>query len=74
MNGPIVNIQPFEVKKISIQIFIRLIMPLAGLPNKGLRKKLYIKNAFYQEEDPKKCTSCEMLRATDFIWILLLWH
>ena len=27
----------------SKQIFIELIMPPAGLPNKGLRKKLYVK-------------------------------
>ena len=34
---------PLEVKKKNIQLFIKLIMPLAGLPNKGLRKELYIK-------------------------------
>jgi hypothetical protein len=29
---------PLQVKKKSKQIFIKLIMPPAGLPNKGLRK------------------------------------
>ena len=33
---------PLGVKK-KIQICIELIMPPAGLPNKGLRKKLYLK-------------------------------
>ena len=34
---------PIVGKQKSIQIFIELIMPPAGLPNKGLRKKLYVK-------------------------------
>ena len=35
---------PFEVKREkSMQIFLRQIMPPSGLPNKGLRKKLYVK-------------------------------
>ena len=47
-------------------------MRLAGVPNKGLRKKLDVKEALYQEELTKRCSSCEMLKATNYIWILLL--
>ena len=53
-------------------------MPLAGLPNNGLRKNLYPKNrkpsqtSKNQKKLPKKCSSGKMLIATDGIWILLL--
>ena len=40
-------------------------MPPAGLLQKGLRKKLF---GFYQEELPKRCSSCKLLRATDRLW------
>ena len=39
----------------------------------GLRKNAQCKTwAFYQEELPKRCSSCELLKATDIIWIPLL--
>ena len=42
---------------------------LAGLPNKGIRKKLF---GFYQGKLPERCSSCKLLKTTDRLWILLL--
>ena len=43
---------PIGGEKKSIQTFIEPIMPPAGLPNKGLIKRLYVQSAFYQEKLP----------------------
>ena len=57
----------FKPKKITT-----LSMPLAGLLNKGLKKRAqYEKLAFYQEELTKRCSSCKLLKATDRIWVPL---
>ena len=50
----------------------KLIMPPAGLLVDQFRRKLYIKYAFYQEELPKRCSSFELLKPNERLWMLLL--
>ena len=47
-----------------------LIVPPAGLPNLGLIKKHNAKYWHYQEELPKRCSSSELLGATEVVYLL----
>ena len=47
-----------------------LIVPPAGLPNLGLIKKHNAKHWHYQEELPKRCSSAELLGATEDLFFL----
>ena len=45
---------------------IQLNVPLKPLPNQGLLKKRF---CFFIEEKQRSCSSCELLEATDYIFL-----
>ena len=60
-----------EKKYLYTNMVTKLFVPPAGLPNYGLRREAQFKTlACHQEEVPKRCSSCEVPRATERIWIM----